>query len=207
MIGRVEVPVPRSAATSANLTTDLVARIRAGDRSAWDALYARYRDRLLFAVRCRLGPGLRRKLESEDILQSVMLEALGELGAFTPEGDAGLRHFLHVLITRKIRDRADTFGAAKRAGDVPLDAAAAAVAAPTPPTYADGPRFEALERALARLPDDLREVVLLRKIDGLPSAEVARRLGLTDAAVRKAVSRGMARLTRLALEEERSGTP
>ncbi|HYC78969.1 MAG TPA: sigma-70 family RNA polymerase sigma factor [Planctomycetota bacterium] len=200
----MEPAAPRSAARCATLTSDLVARIRAGDRSAWDALYGRYRDRLLFAVRSRLGPALRRKLESEDILQSVLLEALGELPAFAPAGDDGLRHFLHVLITRKIRDRADTFGAAKRAGDVPLDAVAAESAlAPTPPTYADGPRFEALERALVRLPDDLREILLLRKIDGLPSAEVARRLGLSDAAVRKATSRGMARLTRLALEEER----
>lgn len=200
-------PVEAARRPSPPLTLDLVARIRGGDRGAWDDLYARYRDRLLFAVRCRLGAGLRQKLESEDILQSVMLEALGEMEGFAPEGPDSLRHFLHVLITRKIRDRADTFGAAKRAGDRPLDTAAERAAAATPPTYSDAPRFEALERALARLPDDLREIVTLRKIDGLPSAEVARRLGLTDAAVRKAVSRGMARLTRLALEEERGAKP
>ena len=39
---------------------------------------------------------------------------------------------------------------------------------------------------LAMLPEDLREIVLLRKVDGLSSQEVAERTGMSDAAVRKA---------------------
>lgn len=192
-----------SAANPQALTLELVARIRAGDQAAWTDLYSRYRDRLLFAVRCRLGPALRRRVESEDILQSVMLEALGELPTFVPRGADSLRHFLHVLITRKIRDRADTFGAAKRAGETSLDdRLPLAAQTETAIDYTDTQRFLSLERAMARLPDDLREVVLLRKVDGLSSAEVARRLGTTDDVVRKRTSRAMARLTRLALEEE-----
>ena len=45
--------------TREDLSLELVQRIQAGDRSAWEALYLRYRDRLLFAIRCRLGPALR----------------------------------------------------------------------------------------------------------------------------------------------------
>ena len=191
------VPYPQA------LTLELVARIRAGDQAAWTDLYSRYRDRLLFAVRCRLGAALRLRMESEDILQSVMLEALGELPTFVPRGADSLRHFLHVLITRKIQDRADTFGAAKRAGETSLDASGPLAArTETEVEYTDARRFVSLERAMARLPDDLREVVLLRKVDGRSSAEVAKRLGTTDDVVRKRTSRAMARLTRLALEEE-----
>jgi RNA polymerase sigma-70 factor, ECF subfamily len=190
--------------TSLPLTLDLVQRIQAGDRAAWNDLYRRYRDRLLFAVRCRLGPGLRKRLDSEDILQSVMLEALTELPGFAPRGDDGLRHFLHVLITRKIRDRADTFGAEKRRGEVPLGDLADALPAPGDDGvgYSDPARYARLERAMARLPDDLREVVLLRKVDGLPSADVAKLRGTTDAAVRKQTSRALAQLARFALDEE-----
>ena len=60
---------------------ELVQRIRQGDREAWNELYERYHDQLLLAVRMRLGPGLRRYLSSEDIFQSVALEAFHSLAA------------------------------------------------------------------------------------------------------------------------------
>ena len=74
----------------------------------------------------------------------------------------------------------------------PLEEAATA----PPPAY-DDPRFEELERALLALPKDLRDVLRLRRFDGLSSQETAARMGRTDAAVRKLYSRAMARLTML----------
>ncbi|MEM9803161.1 MAG: sigma-70 region 4 domain-containing protein [Planctomycetota bacterium] len=65
------------------------------------------------------------------------------------------------------------------------------------PVYRDAGRYERLERALAALPAELREVVVLRRIDGLESKEVAALLGRSDDAVRKAYSRAMARLATL----------
>jgi RNA polymerase sigma-70 factor (ECF subfamily) len=173
------------------ITHEIVARIQGGDAAAWNDLWGRLHDDLLFCIRCRLGPGLRRHLESEDIFQSIALEALGEIPKFTPRSPGSLRHFFHLLATRKIQNRAETFGARKRAGTRPLDAEAMGIAGPR---YRDPDRYEKLENALARLEADEREVVLLHRVEGVPTKEVAERMGRSDAAVRKLYSRSLARL-------------
>ena len=45
-------------------------------------------------------------------------------------------------------------------------------------------RLEDLEAALARLPERERDIVILRFYSGLPSREVAARMGLSDGNVR-----------------------
>ncbi len=187
-------------APDARSSIELVARLQRGDRDAWSELYGRYHDQLLLTIRLQLGRGLRSHLQSEDILQSVALEAFLELGAFEYRGAQSLDRFLRQLVLNKIRDRADTFGAQKRAGTVPLDERmAAALAAPEsgPPRYVDSERYERLESALNALPADLREVLVMRKFDGLSSQEIAERLGKSDEAVRKTYSRALARLSLL----------
>ena len=183
------------------VTVDLLARIRAGDDAAWEALYRRYHDDLLFAVRAHLGPGMRSKLESEDVLQSVAIQALKALPSFEPRGPGSLRHYLHKMIVNKIRDRADYHAAAKRGGGVRL-ATSELQRLPdgAEPTYHDGARFEQLERALRLLPPEMERVIVLRKVDGLTSKETAEALGKSDAAVRKLYSRAIARLGALMKE-------
>jgi len=197
------------AAPDESASLDLVARIQGGERGAWQELYARYHDQLLLAVRLRLGPGLRAWLQSEDVFQSVAKEALSALPRFEYRGPGSLERFLKTLVNNKIRDRADTFGAQKRSGSVPLsDSLAASLVAPptgspaeASPGYYDAATYARLERALAQLPDEQREVLLLRKVDGLSSQEVAERTGRSDDAVRKATSRALARLATLMSEE------
>ena len=83
---------------------------------------------------------------------------------------------------------------------VPLtDTLAEGLSGAGPPTYGD-PRYEGLERALLALPADLREVIRLRRFEGLSSQEVAGRTGRSDDAVRKMFSRAMAKLTLLLRE-------
>jgi hypothetical protein len=91
MSERDAAPFPFAELPTPEATRDVVARIKGGDRAAWDALYRRYRDELLFAARARLGAKLRAYLESEDILQSVALEAFEELPRFEPRGAGSLR--------------------------------------------------------------------------------------------------------------------
>lgn len=186
-------------------TLELLARIHDGDREAWNELYRIYHDELLFVVRMNLGARLRAALESEDVLQSVALEAFRAIPRFEHRGEGSLRRFLHRLVLNKIRDRADTFKAAKRVGAVPLtDSLAEGLAAKggAPPRYHDSDRYERLERCLGRLPDRMRKVILLRKMEGLSSQEAARVLGRGDAATRKLYSRALARLTVLMHESE-----
>ncbi len=184
----------------ASVSLELVSRIQRGDHAAWRELYERYHDQLLLAVRLRLGRGLRRWLQSEDIFQSVALEAFRALPGFEYRGKGSLVGFLERLVVNKIRDRADTFAAEKRAGAMALDEErldALPIGAAGDVRYFDAERYERLERGLSALPGDMREMLVLRKVEGLSSKEVAARLGKTDEAVRKAYSRALARLSLL----------
>jgi RNA polymerase sigma-70 factor (ECF subfamily) len=183
---------------------ELVAAIQAGETSAWEELYRRYHDQLLLLVRLRLGSKLRAVLQSEDVFQSVALDALSALQRFEYRGEGSLLRFLRTLVLNKIRDRADTFGAQKRSGGVPLRTAVIdGLAAPDGDLrYHDAVAYERLERALTRLPDEQRDVLLQRKVDGLTSQEIAQASGRTDDAVRKLCSRAMARLATLMTVED-----
>jgi RNA polymerase sigma-70 factor (ECF subfamily) len=181
--------------TDPSATREVLARIRSGDRSAFDELYHRWRDELLFVARARLGARLRGFLDSEDILQSVALEAFTELPRFVPRHDGSLRKFLHQLVVRKIQDRAETMNARKRAGAVPLtDSVPDSLTIQGEPGYHDRARFERLERGLALLPEEMRQVLVLRKVEGLSGKEAAAALGRSDAATRQLYARALSRL-------------
>ena len=174
---------------------ELLARIQGGDQEAWNDLYLRYRDRLLFTIRCRLGPALRARLQSEDILHSVVRQALGDLERFRPHDDGALGRFLHVCVLNKIRQKGNFFGAQRRAGDVPMsDSLLARLPEGGPDRYLDHERYDALERALHRLPDPMREVVLLRTVQGCSNQEAARVLGKSPEATSKLYQRAVARM-------------
>jgi RNA polymerase sigma-70 factor (ECF subfamily) len=176
-------------------TLELVQKLQRGETAAFSELYGRFRDDLLFAIRVRMGAGLRAAMQSEDVLQSVALDAFQALPGFQDRGKGSLRAFLRRLVENKLRDRARGLAARKRSGSVPLDdALAEQIAVPALPTYHDA-RYDRLERALAALPAEMREIVLLRRIDGLDSKSAAERMGRSDDAVRKLYSRAIARLS------------
>jgi RNA polymerase sigma-70 factor (ECF subfamily) len=189
----VAAPFPQT--PSQDLSRELVRRIQDGDELAWDELYRLYHDELLFTIRANLGARLRGVLESEDVLQSAALEALRALPRFEHRGHGSLRGFLHKLVLNKIRDRADTFGAKKRAGGVPLTDTMQENLAGAEPRYFDGERFERLERGLGALPAEMRQVILLRRLEDRTYDEIARAMDRSESAVRKLYSRAMARLS------------
>lgn len=179
----------------ADLSLELVRRVQAGDSTAWEDLYRRYHDGLLFAIRCRLGSGLRRWLQSEDILQSVVKDALGDLERFEPRGPGSLQHYLHVCVLNKIRSKASHFAARKRDGEQRVSGSVLeALHESAAPQYHDAPRYERLERGLEQLPEAMREVVLLRSVEGLSNDEAAAVLTKTPAATSKLYNRALARL-------------
>ena len=63
-------------------TKVLVAEAQQGNRLALNELCDRYFSRVLVAVRARLGVGLRRKVESWDVVQEVMIDAVRNLDEF-----------------------------------------------------------------------------------------------------------------------------
>ena len=54
-----------------------------------------------------------------------------------------------------------------------------------------------LLQALATLPEDQREALRLRYLEGLPSKDIAARLGKSDGSVRVMLTRALARLQQI----------
>ena len=178
-------------------SVELVARIQAGDLPSMETLYLRYRDRLILSIRCRLGPHLRARMESEDILQSVFKDVIAGIDRFEYRGQSSLNRYLHACVLNKIRRKAEYHAAGKRTGEVPLsDSILDRVpdATGAEPGYLDAERFERLERGLGRLPEEMREAVVLRRVEELSNHETARVMGKTPEATSKLYNRALARL-------------
>src|SRR5262245_59971238 len=99
-------------------TIELVRRAQAGERAAGEELFVRYRERVLVIARVRLGAKLRGTLESNDILQEALLEAVRGLERFQMDDESSLIRWLARLVEHRITARASYQTAAKRAGPV-----------------------------------------------------------------------------------------
>jgi RNA polymerase sigma-70 factor (ECF subfamily) len=167
----------------------LVRRAQRGDRAAFDQLVVRHRDRV-YAVALRLT---RNPADAEDALQDTFLNAYRALGRFG--GRARVSTWLY-----RIAANASYDVISRRHGrDQPLDDGAYEPASPGDP-YAQDAQRRALELALAALPDEFREAVVLCDIAGLGAGEAAELLGVPAGTVKSRVFRARALLV-VALRE------
>jgi RNA polymerase sigma-70 factor (ECF subfamily) len=184
----------------------LLARARQGSREALDRLFADCGGRLLALIRLRLGPGLRASLESRDVLQETFLSAFQHVDQFRGSDRGALMAWLVGIAENEIRHQAAFQGRRKRDARraVPLDEEVARLAAPVCSASSRlvfDERRQRLERALERLPDALREIIVLRRLQELSFPEIAERLGKSADACRMQFARAMAALT-LEMREE-----
>mgnify|MGYP001210814373 CR=1 FL=1 len=165
-------------------TLELLQRVQAGDLAAREALFARYRERVLAIARVRLSAGLRRHFESGDILQEALLEAVRGLDRFEMRDESSLIRWLAVLVERRIAAQARALRAVKRAqpeagGDPAAEGRERATLEPSPSAEAvaheEGERVQA---ALAEMEERHRELILLRDYAGTSWEAIASELGL-----------------------------
>jgi len=173
--------------------TDLLEAARAGSGEALEALLERHQARLYRFAR-RL---CRHREDAEDVLQESLLAAARGLPGF--RGASSLGTWLYTIARSFCikKRRKSVFAPTEVSLDTEVPAAVRGVAdpAPRPDDALEASRLEAaLERAIAELDRPYREVLLLRDVEGLPAAEVARVTGLTVAAVKTRLHRARARL-------------
>ena len=161
----------------------------AGDRAAFEELVSAVRPRLEALVRTRLGSQLERFVELDDVVQETLLRAFRSIARYRPEDDDSFLRWLggisnHVLLEAAKRSRRDVI--------VPIDAE------PEDGSHVSASRvarrkerFERLERALASLSPDHREVILLARVERLPMKEVGLRMGRTPGAVAQLLWRAL----------------
>lgn len=191
-------------------TLRLLRQAKEGDRQAFNDLYARYWERLHTVVRFRLGPALRAKLESADIVQEALLVSLRGIERFEYRSDGDFLHWLCKLVENRIRDQVDYFHAEKRLirRETPLQTQLPTRSTVWGPLNLAGisktpsidavrhEELESLERAVDQLPTDQREAVILTRYEGLRFSEAGAMLDKSPDAIRMLVSRALVRLAK-----------
>ena len=167
-----------------------------------------HRRQLLAYVDRNIGPALRSRLEPEDIVQEVVISALGSLDQFNVEGRDPYRLLCQLAEQRIIDAHRHHVGAQKRSAsrEVSIDASAGSgdgfgfidllVASITSPSQAfskDQKEFR-LQQAIADLGEEQREVLRMRFVEGLATKEISDRVGKSDGAIRVMLTRTVAHL-------------
>ncbi len=163
---------------------DVLARAQAGDVDAVNRLFERYYERVQRIVSIRMGVEARRFVESSDVVQETFRAALRGLADLHVSEDAGVLGWLATVAENRIRDEVARGRRAKRsaATEESLDRSRSPFSistGATPPPDAAYRREvrELLDLAIAELPDEYREVVLLRDFCGADWPEIAAKLG------------------------------
>ncbi len=190
-------------------TQHLVALAKEGDETALSQLCGVYGERVRRIIRLRLDQRLRPKLDSVDVVQDALILALGGLQDFTYKDEGDFLRWLSKIAENRLRDILDGFHADKRDVDkeIPLkkegrstaggSIGAAGPVRDTTPSVILGKKeaLDRLEKALDKLKPEYKEIIVLKKIEGLSHAEIAERLGKNTGAVRMLLARAMAAVT------------
>ena len=168
-------------------------RVRRGDEAGAERLFTRWSGPLLKFTGRMLGDAA----EAEEVTQDVFLKVIARAGQY--DGRASVASWLFAIAANACRDR---LRRSARRPSVPLDAVAEAPQPEVPADLrlAERQRRQAVRRALARLSDEQREVLVLARYHGLPYAEIARSLSITEGAVKTRIFRAMETLKSLFAE-------
>lgn len=176
-----------------------------GDTDALGKLLDRHLPSVRAFVRAHMGPHLRARESSSDLVQSVCRELLTHQERFQHPGEHGFEAWLYTTARRKIANRARDLGRDKRDAQrevggleaSAIDGLGAAYARMSSPSGNALRREEIaqLEAAIDQLPDEQKEVLTLAHLAGLSRAEIGAHMGKTEEAVRALLHRAKARLS------------
>jgi RNA polymerase sigma-70 factor, ECF subfamily len=158
-----------------------VARAKEGDRDALRFLYVVYAHNIYGYVRSIVHDDH----EAEDVTQHVFAKLMTTL---TKYDDRGVPFFAWLL--RLARNLAIDHLRANRL--IPTDT----VFDPDATTHSDPDEAHTVRAALAALPEEQREVVVLRHVLGLTPGEIADRMGRTESSIHGLHHRGRRALQR-----------
>ncbi|MGH9827816.1 MAG: RNA polymerase sigma factor [Blastocatellia bacterium] len=185
-------------------THDIVRRVKDGDRDAFSDLFAKYRNRLAVVVHFRLGQDLRRFVDVDDVLQEALLEAYKDIEKFEYRGPGAFMNWLARIADHVIADLARSQGRAKRAAEVVRFRSEGNPEGPEPvdsitPSriFRENEELAQLIAKLNKLPEDYRIAIVLAKIEGVTTRELAERLGKSSEAAALLLHRAIKRFRTL----------
>ena len=81
-------------------TSDLLERLRGGDRQALTDLFQRHRDRLRRMVESRMDARLQGRVDASDVLQDAFLDAATHLDTFLRDSELPAFLWLRLVVSR-----------------------------------------------------------------------------------------------------------
>jgi len=198
--------------TDAPDTEELLRRTGAGDPSARQQLLARHRDRLRRMVAVRLDPRLAPRVDPSDVVQEALMVADRKLGAYLKERPVPFYPWLrrlawehlvklherHVLARKRtvLREEPGILALPEDSAVLLAQRLAGDGSSPSHGLVRKEQR-DRVRSALARLSPADREVLELRYLEQLSTADIAGVLEIGEGAVKMRHRRALDRLSRL----------
>ena len=183
---------------------DIVARVLDGETALYEVLMRRHNERIYRAARAII----RDEDEAEDVMQQAYVNAYMHLHQFN--GTAQFSTWLTKIAINESLARVRRQGRYEAFDDNRSNVEPFMTRTPSdnPERQAfTGELREILEWAIDTLPEGMREVFMLRDVEGLSTAEVAECLGVTEDVVKTRLSRGRAALRRVLMERAGAAAP
>lgn len=190
---------------------ELLQEAKAGDTEQLGQLLEQYRRYLRLLARIEIGRNLQAKLDASDLVQDTLLEAHRNFPRFRGANETQfvcwLRQIMAANLSNLLRRYLGTQGRdvrLERDMAIRLDQSSRLLDRGlfdrgSSPSHQASRREQAvlLADALERLPDDYRDVIVLRHLEGLTFPEVSQRMGRSLDSVEKLWVRGLAQLRRV----------
>jgi RNA polymerase sigma-70 factor, ECF subfamily len=191
--GRPETLLSQARTESDAEDAALLEGVARGDERAFAAVYDRYSS-ILFGLLLRI---LHSRAEAEDVLQEVCLQIWQQAHAFDPARGRPFTWLVTLARSRAIdrlravdsRERA----ALRAAGEAPPEAAAETA----DDEAVRSEQAEVVRRALAELPEEQRQALLLAYLGGMSQSEIAAAKGVPLGTVKTRTRAGLKKLSEL----------
>lgn len=181
-----------------------VERAAGGDADALQRLIVQYHAALRGIVTGALDGDLRRRIDPDDVLQQAYVAAFKGVASCRFDGPGAFYKWLETIALSQLEDLQRAERRAKRDAAREVRPVADATASypdlvhhlassdSTPSRQvARAEAVAAVMSCLARLNDEQRDVIRLRFLEGRPVADVAARLGKSEAAIHMLCHRGL----------------
>ena len=198
--------------------TDLIQRARAGDRAALQQLLWDHYNRLVGFIAPRLSGNLQRLVAIEDVVQETFILAIRDIGNCQAASDQAFAAWLSAIAEHRLHDIIKGLYRRKRGGDrrqvealVVGSAGGLVELVELVSDHRSTPgraltrheAVQAMQIGIAALPEDQREAIRLRYLEGKSIEETAAKLGRTAAAVNGLVRRAKESLRSTLLDSSR----
>ena len=184
--------------SSQRVDHELVQRVQAGDSAAFDLLVRKYQHRVIALI----GRYVSDWSECQDVAQETFLRAYRALDGF--RGDAQFYTWLHRIAVNTAKNHLVSAGRRPPTGDIDV-ADAEQFDSGIRLRDNDTPERELMRqeveqtvlRAVQALPEELREAITLREVEGMSYEDIAERMDCPIGTVRSRIFRA-----REAIDEE-----